>query len=207
MLLAWNSIISFSRIIDTIGLDDTTMDVDKYILNNLLLELRKDNLGTVSFKALTHPNEFSFWICCRCRWTDQWTSPLELNFFAVVINGQSLRLNKTMITMFQSFERLFGEDFWPNAVLLFTKRPMDRKNKIRRMKTGSTDDETAANFCKSLRLIFAKCESLKYLYLDAHYDPTDEDEKEAFDSASDNLWNLISSTPGAKIEKPVVQYI
>ena len=34
------------------------MDVDKYILNNLLLELRKDNLGTVSFKALTHPNEF-----------------------------------------------------------------------------------------------------------------------------------------------------
>ena len=58
MLLAWNSIISFSRIIDTIGLDDTTMDVDKYILNNLLLELRKDNLGTVSFKALTHPNEF-----------------------------------------------------------------------------------------------------------------------------------------------------
>ena len=75
------------------------------------------------------------------------------------------------------------------------------------MKTGSTDDETAANFCKSLRLIFAKCESLKYLYLDAHYDPTDEDEKEAFDSASDNLWNLISSTPGAKIEKPVVQYI
>ena len=125
----------------------------------------------------------------------------------MVINGQSLRLNKTLIAMFQSFERLFGEDFWPNAVLLFTKRPMDRKNKIRRMKTGSTDDETAANFCKSLRQIFAKCDSLKYLYLDAHYDPTDEDEKVAFDSASDNLWNLIASTPGAKIEKTVVQSI
>ena len=58
--------------------------------------------------------------------------------------------------------------------------------------------------CRSLRKIFANSESVKYLYVDAHYDPTDEDEKVAFDSASDNLWNLIASTPGAKIEKTVV---
>ena len=103
--------------------------------------------------------------------------------------------------MFQSFETLFGEDFWSHAVLLFTKRPMDKKNKTRRMKNGSSDDETAANFCHSLRQIFAKCDSVKYLYVDAHYDPTDEDEKEAFDSAADNLWNMITTTPSAKIKR------
>ena len=95
--------------------------------------------------------------------------------------------------MFRSFETLFGEDFWSLAVLLFTKRPMDKKNKARRMKYGSSDDETAAAFSNSLRKIFPKSESVKYIFMDAHYDPADEEERKAFDSAADNLWNILTS--------------
>ena len=44
-----------------------------------------------------------------------------------------------------------------------------------------------------VRKIFPKSESVKYIFMDAHYDPADEEERKAFDSAADNLWNILTS--------------
>ena len=53
----------------------------------------------------------------------------------------------------------------------------------------------ATDYLKTLESKFPEGKGLKYLILDSCYDDEDEDEKGAFDSAMERLWDLLDQAP------------
>ena len=61
-----------------------------------------------------------------------------------------------------------------------------------------TDEETAKDYIHLVEkelLVPPSCEGLRYLYLDATYDKTDDDERAAFNIARKELWEWIEESP------------
>ena len=53
----------------------------------------------------------------------------------------------------------------------------------------------ATGYLATLQAKFPKGRGLKYLLLDSCYDDIDEDEKEAYNSAMERLWDLLDQAP------------
>ena len=67
-----------------------------------------------------------------------------VNLFGIAVNGQSPRLDGSLVAMIRIFEEMFGEQFWKQRVLIFTLMSMDRKNKrLREKNAGKSDDDIA----------------------------------------------------------------
>jgi len=119
-----------------------------------------------------------------------------VNLFAIAVNGQAPRLDGSLVAMIKIFEEMFGEQFWNQCVLLFTRVRMDKKEKRMRLKnTGKSDDDIARDYLKVVESKFRKGGCLNYLFLDACYDEEDEEEIAAFKETMDNLYIMVEEAP------------
>ena len=147
----------------------------------------------------------------------------HVNLFIIAVNGQNPRLDASLIGMIRIFEGMFGESFWSQVVLVFTRLPMDSKSLKKREKNNKeSDGQLGTEFSrksnrilfytlllarKYLRILegkFPKGQGMKYLLMDACYEEDDEDEKMAFEAAMENLWILLSqssSLPTTQVRK------
>lgn len=129
----------------------------------------------------------------------------HINVFVLCVNGQSPRMDGSLVDMLKYFEGMFGsvEDplaFWSQCVIVFTRLPMDKKSIMKRLKAqkGKTDEQIAEMYKKELVKMFGKeTMSLKYLFIDACYDEEDEEETLAFDKGTIELYNILSKMPQA----------
>ena len=122
-----------------------------------------------------------------------------VNLFGIAVNGQSPRLDGSLVAMIRIFEEMFGEDFWKQCVLIFTRMPMDKKARRKREKTsGHSDEYLASAYLKEVEKKFPKGAGLQYLFLDACYDDEDEDEEEAFTVGMDKLFKMLNEAPKLK---------
>merc|ERR1712226_553112 len=60
----------------------------------------------------------------------------NVNLFGIAVNGQSPRLDGSLVAMIKIFEEMFPEAFWKQCVLIFTRRPMSERETERRMMTS-----------------------------------------------------------------------
>jgi len=60
----------------------------------------------------------------------------NVNLFGIAVNGQSPRLDGSLVAMIKIFEEMFGDDFWRQCVIIFTRMPMNEKEKERRLKAS-----------------------------------------------------------------------
>ena len=123
----------------------------------------------------------------------------HVNLFLLVINGDNPRIDRNLIEMIKIFEGMFGERFWSQVVIVFTKLHMDErsKNMFRRTSGGKTYDEFAINYLSGLQRRFPSAVDLKYVLLDAYasYEDSSVDEKEAFNSAIEKLRGILDQAP------------
>ena len=124
-----------------------------------------------------------------------------VNLFGIAVNGQSPRLDGSLVAMIRIFEEMFGEDFWKQCVLIFTRMSMDKKNKrLREKNAGKSDDDIASEYVKEVEKKFPNSRGtgnmgLRHLFLDACFDEEDEHEEEEFKSSMDNLYKMLSMAP------------
>ena len=124
-----------------------------------------------------------------------------VNLFGIAVNGQSPRLDGSLVAMIRIFEEMFGEQFWKQCVLIFTRMSMDKKNKrLREKNAGKSDDDIASEYVKEVEKKFPNSRGrgnmgLRHLFLDACFDEEDEHEEEEFKSSMDNLYKMLSMAP------------
>merc|ERR1711892_58858 len=128
-----------------------------------------------------------------------------VNLFMIAVNGQNPRLDGALMGMIRIFEGMFGKEFWKQAVIVFTRIPMDVKSVKKRNKINKqSDEELAKEYLKVVENEFPNGKGLQYLFMDACYDK-DEDadpaEKKAFDNAMEILWKSLSKSPGLTTSK------
>ncbi len=121
----------------------------------------------------------------------------HINLFLLVISGDNPRMDKNLIEMIEIFEGMFGEEFWSQVVVVFTKLSMDERSQKKFKKTsgGKTYDEFAIDYHSGLQDRFPSAVDFKYLLLDACYDDSYVDEKEAFNSAMEKLCEMLDQAP------------
>jgi len=128
-----------------------------------------------------------------------------VNLFMIAVNGQNPRLDGALMGMIRIFEGMFGEGFWKQAVIVFTRVSMDEKNKKKREKnTKQTDDDLAKKYLKVVEEAFPRGQGLQYLFIDACYDEEDSKETDAFKNALEDLWESLqkaSELPTTKVRE------
>ena len=119
-----------------------------------------------------------------------------VNLFGIAVNGQSPRLDGSLVAMIRIFEEMFGEDFWKQCVLIFTRMPMDKKARRKREKTsGHSDEYLASAYLKEVEKKFPKGAGLQYLFLDACYDEDLPEEAAHFQESMEELYRMLESAP------------
>ena len=95
-----------------------------------------------------------------------------VNLFGIAVNGQAPRLDGSLVAMIKIFEEMFGQRFWKQCVLLFTRISMnDYAKKKRARQNKKTDDQLASEYVREVEKMFpTSAGGLRYLYLDACYD-------------------------------------
>ena len=120
----------------------------------------------------------------------------HVNLFVIAVNGQAPRLDGSLITMIRIFEGMFSQEFWNQVVVVFTRVPMDKKNKKKRETVNKRkDDQLAEDYIKVVEDQFDDCRGLKYLYMDATYDKEDDEENIAFQNALSELRKYLENSP------------
>ena len=129
-----------------------------------------------------------------------------VNLFAIVVNGQNPRLDGSLVGMIRIFEGMFGDKFWKQAVIIFSRLPMDDRSKTVRLKTSSsTDKEQAKKYIETVGKKFPKGKGLRYLHLDAWHQDFDQHEIDCFDNAMSDLYDMLCNAD--KLETELVQKV
>ena len=120
-----------------------------------------------------------------------------VNLFGIAVNGQSPRLDGSLVAMIAIFEEMFGEQFWNQCVLLFTRITMNGADKKRRAKvTKKSDNDRAKEYAREVEKRFPNSAGgLKYLFLDACYDEETQEEADHFHESMGELYAMLSSAP------------
>ena len=155
-------------LIDTIGFDDPNNDTDSKVIAELVDKLMN-----------------------KCD---------KVHLFVIAVNGQNPRMDGSLVAMLKIFKEMFGEEFWGQCCVVFTRVPMDKRSINRRLKNGGgqTDEQRAEEYMKVVESKFesARGRNIKYMYLDACFVEDEDDEKEAFDKAMEELYKLIEAHKG-----------
>ena len=78
-----------------------------------------------------------------------------VNLFGIAVNGQAPRLDGSLVAMIKIFEEMFGQGFWKQCVLLFTRITMNDFDKKRRAKnTKKSDEERVSEYVKEVEKMF-----------------------------------------------------
>ena len=120
-----------------------------------------------------------------------------VNLFGIAINGQAPRLDGSLVAMIKIFEEMFGQGFWKQCVLLFTKIPMNQSDKRRRAKHAKQgDDERAADYVKEVERMFPNSVGgLEYLFLDSCYEEECPEECAFFEESMKKLHKMLDAAP------------
>merc|ERR1711934_160416 len=128
-----------------------------------------------------------------------------VNLFVIAVNGQNPRLDGSLLGMIKIFEGMFGQDFWKQVVVLFTRMPMDEKAKKKREKNSKqSDDELAQKYMAEVAKRFKNGKQIDYVFLDSCFDKEDPEEKRCFDQAMDKLLNALNAAndlPTSKVQE------
>merc|ERR1712037_196955 len=128
-----------------------------------------------------------------------------VNLFVIAVNGQNPRLDGSLVGMIKVFEGMFGQDFWKQVVVLFTRMPMDEKAKKKREKNSKqSDDELAQKYMAEVAKRFKHGKQIDYVFLDSCFDKEDPEEKRCFDQAMDKLLNALNAAkplPTSKVQE------
>merc|ERR1712037_273725 len=117
-----------------------------------------------------------------------------VNLFVIAVNGQNPRLDGSLVGMIKVFEGMFGQDFWKQVVVLFTRMPMDEKAKKKREKNSKqSDDELAQKYMAEVAKRFKHGKQIDYVFLDSCFDKEYPEEKRCFDQAMDKLLNALNA--------------
>jgi len=123
-----------------------------------------------------------------------------VNCVVLAVNGQNPRLDGSLVGMIRIFEGMFGSKFWDQMVVVFTRMPMDKKNKKKRLRSteNKTDDDVANSYMNEVKKKFESSvpERLQHLFIDACYDEDDEDENKSFKEATYLLRTLLFEPDG-----------
>ena len=111
-----------------------------------------------------------------------------VNLFAVLVNGNDQRFDASTSNMLKTFETMFGVELWPRAVFVFTKLSMEKKVKEKREKKGGSDDERAKKYLEKVESVFGAAKDLKHIFVDAHFDEENEEEREKFETSFEALY-------------------
>merc|ERR1712051_830456 len=126
----------------------------------------------------------------------------HVNLFIIAVNGQSPRLDGSLLGMIKIFEGMFGQDFWKQVVVLFTRMPMDEKAKKKREKNSKqSDDELAQKYMAEVAKRFKHGKQIDYVFLDSCFDKEDPDEKRCFDQAMDKILKAFDAANGLPTSK------
>jgi len=129
----------------------------------------------------------------------------HVNLFLIAVNGQNPRLDGSLVGMIRIFEGMFGQDFWKQVVVLFTRMPMDEKNRKKREKaTKQTDDALAQKYMEEVAKRFENGRGIDYVFLDSCFDEEDPEEKRCFDQAMDKLQKALAAAkplPTSKVQE------
>ena len=158
-------------LIDTIGFDDATKKDNYFIIEELVDKLNND---------------------CD-----------HVNLFMIAINGQAPRLDGSLLTMIKIFEGMYTEKFWQQTVVVFTRISQDPKSKKKRETSNKmTDEEYGQGYIELVENQFpnSRQKGLKFLYLDALYDPIDDNETNAFQTSISALGNMLVKSPPLQTE-------
>ena len=101
-----------------------------------------------------------------------------INTFIIAVNGTNKRIDKSLLTTLNLFQKMFGEEFWNQAIIVFTYLSMDEKAVTKRKQINKmTDDEWANEYLRELQNEIPACGGkLKHLFLDSIYTKEDEEE-------------------------------
>merc|ERR1712051_799031 len=128
-----------------------------------------------------------------------------VNLFVIAVNGQSPRLDSSLVGMIKVFEGMFGQDFWKQVVVLFTRMPMDEKAKKKREKNSKqSDDELAQKYMAEVAKRFKNGKQIHYVFLDSCFDKEDPEETRCFVQAMDKLLNALNAAkplPTSKVQE------
>ena len=120
----------------------------------------------------------------------------HVNLFVIAVNGQEPRLDGSLIEIIRIFEGIFGAKFWSQAVIIFTRLPMDFESIVLRKRVNKqTDAQMAAKCIRSVQDKFPRGKGLKYLIVDSCRDTSNREEEEAFQKAMQELWKLVERAP------------
>ena len=128
-----------------------------------------------------------------------------VNLIGLTVNGESPRLDASLVTTLRILEEMFGKFFWEHCVLIFTKLSMDKKAQERRWKHNNKDDNTVAGeYVDEIRKEFPQCKKLPVMFLEAWCDEKEEEEGAIFMQNMDELYNQLMSSdalPTSKINE------
>merc|ERR1712051_84941 len=128
-----------------------------------------------------------------------------VNLFVIAVNGQNPRLDGSLVGMIKVFEGMFGQDFWKQVVVLFTRMPMDEKAKKKREKNSKqSDDELAQKYMAEVAKRFKNGKQIDYVFLDSCFDKEDPEETRCFVQAMDKLLNALNAAkplPTSKVQE------
>merc|ERR1712037_1006293 len=128
-----------------------------------------------------------------------------VNLFVIAVNGQNPRLDGSLVGMIKVFEGMFGQDFWKQVVVLFTRMPMDETAKKKREKNSQqSDDELAQKYMAEVAKRFKHGKQIDYVFLDSWFDKEDPEEKRCFDQVMDKLLNALNAAkplPTSKVQE------
>merc|ERR1711915_344009 len=67
-----------------------------------------------------------------------------INTFMITINGQTSRIDGSLVAMINYFEDMFGKEFWKQTIIVFTRLQMDERSVRRRRGINKKNDEDMA---------------------------------------------------------------
>ena len=121
----------------------------------------------------------------------------NVNLFGIAVNGQSPRLDGSLVAMIKIFEEMFGDDFWRQCVIIFTRMPMNEKEKERRLKASrKSDNDFARDYVREVTNKFPRAsQSLRHVFMDVAFDEKDASETGAFREAMEEVYEMIDKAP------------
>ena len=133
-----------------------------------------------------------------------------VNIIIFALNGQSPRLEKSLLAMITIIRGMFTPLIWDNLTVVFTKVPMDNGSVKRRNKQRPDHDKhSGEGFIQKIKKEFNPvegCKNIEFLYMDALYN---DEEIKALEESKEKLWNILTGNAlfkTNKVEEVLTEY-
>ena len=115
--------------------------------------------------------------------------------FVITFKYNTPRLTRELRVMLTIFEKMFGKDFWKHAIMEFTFwnfSPYENEQRLRH-EPPHTEKVWAEEYNKILQKKLGITQSLEAVFIDSHYNVSDNEESSKFNEYTDALFKFASS--------------